>query len=376
MIVKVINDEIEFQKLREDWNRLATYSTNEFDWIYYWWMNHKEGNELQVLVLEKDNEIVGIASLYIENSTALKYIPIKKLTFLGARISDNIDFFIKEDEHKERSFNTLLDYIFKNVRFDFVEFNQINSCCPNFDLWQKYAKKYGLNFEYAVESRKVNLSNFKSYDEYYENLNKNHKKHLRNANNRIKEVNVEYIFKEAITKEDIKIIANINLKRQRYLYEKGDHTRSCYFLDEKKRNFILDYFCTDNSDTKMLIYMKLNGVPIAYSLSVLSKNTWSYWNGAFDPDYERYSPKKILVNELIKYAFINNYKFFDFLEGNEPYKAYWTNESSKIYNLITNKSAKAKLIFYSRKFLPEALLTKSNSADIRLIMDESYQVDF
>ncbi|EKE03560.1 MAG: cellulose biosynthesis protein CelD [uncultured bacterium] len=377
MIIKHINGEREFEKLRADWNTLAICSTNEFDWIYSWWMNNKDNNELQILVAQKDNKILGIAPLYINNSTALKLIPIRKLTFLGGRLSDNIDFFIQEGEQKEIVFKSLLNHIFEYLKFDLAEFNQINSCCPNFSLWQKYAGQYGLNFEYTVESRKIRLSKFNSYEHYFEYLSKNHRKSIRYANNKIKNDNLKlnYVFKKDITKEDIKIVANINLKRQRYLYNKGDLCRSCYFIDENKKNFITDYFCSNSSDKKMLIYMNNNDAPIAYSLSILSKDTWSYWNGTFDPDYEKYAPKKMLTNEIIKHAFEKQYKIFDFMEGNEPYKADWTNESSQIYNLTTNKSLKAKLVFLSRKFLPESLLTKPYSADARFIADENYKID-
>lgn len=370
MEIRIVKNEQDLVSIEQKWNELAYYSTNNFNWVYKWWLSHKENNDLKVIVAEKDNEIIGIAPLYIENARALKYFKIKKLTFLGQRISDNIDFLIKEDKNREQTFERLLRYITENLKFDLLELNQVNSGCINFDLWQKYASLCNFEFETIADNPVARLADFKSYDEYFNQLSKNHKTNLKRIQNKIKRDfnKVEYLFDKDIKEQDIETVANINIKRQIDLYNKGNLERCSYFTDKQNESFIKDYFCNDSSDSKILSCLKCNDNIIAYTLLTMNNAILTFWNTAFDPDYEKYSPSKLLINEQIKYAFDNNYKYFNFMEGSEGYKLDWSNESYTIYDIKKLNSLKAKLIFSFRQYLPNFMLTKFYTSSLKQII--------
>ena len=54
---------------------------------------------------------------------------------------------------------------------------------------------------------------------------------------------------------------------------------------------------------------------------------------------------------LIKKSYIEGIKIIDFMRGNEPYKANWTNNEKKIYVLSFSKN---KIISYFRKGIDAA----------------------
>jgi len=345
--ISVVENEEGFCNLEKDWNKLAAglIQVNSFDWHYKWWKTYKEKNKLQILVARKNDKVVGIAPLYMHFINEYKLLNFKKLAFLGGDVSDFLDFLIDQGPDKELVFKHLLDYALENISCDYIGFGPINSDYPNFHLWNHYSKKLELEFESYRECAKCRLFEFKSYDEYYEKLNKNLKRSIKYRLNKVKKdnVQVEYVFKTNITEEDIKKIADVNIKRQNFLKEKGKNDRFCYFTDEKKNIFIKDNFCNKNDGTKMLAYITCNGHIASYFLIMLSNNVISCWNTGFDNEFEDYCPSKLLINEIIKYGFENGYEYFDFMRGNDPYKFQWTNRSSFNYNLRKKKSLKTKI---------------------------------
>src|SRR3989339_233675 len=159
MNIRVIENKKDFLNLKNDWDRLSQdlITVNKFEWLYKWWNNFEKGNDLKILIVEKDRKIIGIAPLYIENSRALRFFPFKKLCFLGGRISDYLDFIIDQNQNREAVFSAFLDYILNNLSCDFIDLKQIYSNYPNFDLWEKYADSLNLNFNFHRECTKANI---------------------------------------------------------------------------------------------------------------------------------------------------------------------------------------------------------------------------
>ncbi|EKE03559.1 MAG: hypothetical protein ACD_20C00184G0002 [uncultured bacterium] len=377
MNIKIIDNEQEFLKLKDDWNRLSSglITVNNFNWAYSWWKHHKKSDKLQIIVARLNNKVVGIAPLYLKHMSVFKYLKFTKLCFLGGDLSDYLDFLIQQDSNRESIFTSLLGHSLNNISYDYLGLGQINSNYTNIDLWEKYSKSLNLKFKSYRECHKINLAEFKSADDYINNLSKNLKKDIRRIQNKIERDfdKVEYVFKKDITEKDIEIIANMNIKRQKDLIEKGVNDRFCYFIEKEKANFIKDYFCNGDSGSKMIVYLKCNDIPIAYDMVLQNYNSISFWNGTIDPDYEKYSPTKLLMIEFIKYAFENDITIIDFLRGDDPYKLQWTNDFSLNYNLTKTKSLKARLAYLYKECLPESMLQKLKSTDIRVLLDEGYQ---
>lgn len=377
--IDVINDEEKFLELESDWNRLSQgmIAINSFEWMQNWWKNFKKSNELNILIARQNGKIAGIAPLYIDNGVALKILKFKKLCFLGGDISDYQDFLIEDNDHRETVFKALFEYIINNISYDLLELKQISSFYPNFDLWQKYAGTVDAKFSSIMECHKVQLSGFSTYQDYYNQLGTSHKDHIRKGQNRANKdfKKVEYIFKQDISKEDIDDIADLNIQRQKDKFEQGDEKRFCYFLDNAKSSFIKDFFCESPTKGKMLSILKFGDEIVTYHLMLPWGNTLSMWNTAFNAKYHKYNPAKLLINEIIKYAFDNNYVTVDFLRGKDPHKLKWTNDFSENYILERKKTLKAKLIFFYRENIPDFLKKKYSYADICSNEKEAADID-
>ncbi len=362
MNIRVVESDNDFLSLRDDWDRLAQnlLPAQKFTWMYTWWMYRKEGNKLWILVVEEDNKVIGMAPLYVRKIPILKILTLEKLCFLGEQITPYLDFLILQDQRRETVFQTLLTCVFQNLPYDILGLTDINSHYPNFDLWQKYSTLLDFKMEVSFECPKICFSHYESYNDYYKQLSKNQRQSLKFRYNKTKQnnVHIEYIFKKNITEDEMSTIANIHIKRQKFLQEKGVSGRYSHFTDQQESKFIRSYFCSGEPDSKMLACMKCNGSIVSYILLFVTKNTLSYWNTAFDTDYEEYAPTKLLINELIKYAFESKYDYFDFMRGGDSYKFQWANDASVNYQITRHKTQKAKLAYLCKNIAPDFLLPK------------------
>jgi len=376
MKVKIIENDKDFLSLKNDWNKLSINLPNNFNWLYKWWWYYKRNNELKILVAEENSEVIGIAPLYIQNTTIFRYFHYRKLQLLGGLTSCNFDFLIKDTENRENIFKYFINYIFTNFKFDIFEFSRINTNCKNFELWAKYSLHYDLYFKELMFYRKINLNKFKSYEEYYRSLNNDLKEVITLAAKKIKRerLKVEYVFSKEISENDFKVITNINIKNQNYLLDKGITPEFHNYSDVRSKNFLKEYFCLDNSGSSIMAYMKINGRIIAYLLLLKNNDSIYVCNGGFLDQYKEYSPFNLLINAQIKYAFQHSFKYFDFMEGNEEYKEQWSNDASKIYTLNKNKSFKSRIISIAQAMPPVLQFRKNHFEEDLMESDDLYKI--
>jgi len=57
-------------------------------------------------------------------------------------------------------------------------------------------------------------------------------------------------------------------------------------------------------------------------------------------NYNKYSPGKILISELIKWSITKKIKVFDFGLGEENYKKYWSNRTESLFRYFYTKNLK------------------------------------
>lgn len=69
----------------------------------------------------------------------------------------------------------------------------------------------------------------------------------------------------------------------------------------------------------------LDATPVAIEIGFCRQGHYFSYLGAFDPDYAHYSPGKALIGEVLKWAFQNGIRSYDFLGNPSQYKQDWSN---------------------------------------------------
>jgi CelD/BcsL family acetyltransferase involved in cellulose biosynthesis len=74
-----------------------------------------------------------------------------------------------------------------------------------------------------------------------------------------------------------------------------------------------------------LLWLEVNGRPIAMQYNFDFHGTTHYYLSGFDPEWQQFSPGLVLMGRAMARAIDRGRSEFDFLRGDEPYKARWAN---------------------------------------------------
>lgn len=130
--VEVVTTEDGFDRLEDAWNQLLNQTGvkghifQTFDWQRLWWKHFSENHDLRILVVWKNNALIGIAPFFIEKETSLVFYNSLKLKLIGSPIavrnmadgrgrytvSDYQDVII-HPEYRKEVVNILLSYLEK-----------------------------------------------------------------------------------------------------------------------------------------------------------------------------------------------------------------------------------------------------------------------
>jgi CelD/BcsL family acetyltransferase involved in cellulose biosynthesis len=72
-----------------------------------------------------------------------------------------------------------------------------------------------------------------------------------------------------------------------------------------------------------LQWLELNGRPVAAEYGLAGAKVVFSYQGGFDPAASDESPGHLITQGAIKLAIEQGFSGFDFLRGDEPYKAHW-----------------------------------------------------
>ena len=92
--------------------------------------------------------------------------------------------------------------------------------------------------------------------------------------------------------------------------------------------------------------LKINNEIVAANIGIIENRRFYYLVPVvFSDKYSSFSPGKQLIYKLINWSKNNQVDSFDFGIGDEIYKKYWSNHSTRIFRHIDYKGIKG-LIFY------------------------------
>jgi CelD/BcsL family acetyltransferase involved in cellulose biosynthesis len=115
----------------------------------------------------------------------------------------------------------------------------------------------------------------------------------------------------------------------------GQHTSTIFSSSERARRFYAEA-CARYQDRGLLdlTLLEVGGRVVAGGLSFVDRGTFYYYLPAWDPDLATLAPSSLLLAHLVERACETGLQRFDFMLGEEPYKASWANEQRQTVNLV------------------------------------------
>lgn len=310
---RVLKSVDEFQAIKQEWNRFRVDPMSSFDWNFSWWKAFGSKGQLQLVQFERDGTTIGFAPFYID-----RWLGMKRFRFIasGDTCTDYADIICAPLHHDLCAFS-LAEHI-RDEAYDVVELE-----CTKHDQVATLLKQH-LDSAYRCDHREAEPCWKLSLPESWQEFKANSKSSLRRKINRAERnlASSEYELKSTSSGLPVdrafKILKELHTKRWASLGKKGifDDPMIDQFLQSAVNELSI------GGGTEIAVASK-NSVPIGAQLYFDSSEGYQFYQSGYCPDAMRLEPGHMLFTNMVKRAIERGDKCFDFLRGNESYKAFW-----------------------------------------------------
>ncbi|HCG91846.1 MAG TPA: hypothetical protein DEZ08_08445 [Dehalococcoidia bacterium] len=292
-------------------------------WESVWWNHFSKGKTWHGLYLEKNRQIVGIAPMWSTGDT---------LSLIGNTETVDYNDFIILPEYAEEFLNSVVDhFIISNNNY--LNLYSIHENSQTKTLLPKIAKEKGLTINITEEDVSPGIILPNTWDDFLAGLNKKDRHELRRKLRRLD--TVENCVVQVIDDSDkLDEYFSIFIKLM-----KMSRTEKESYLDIEKESYFKSIFeiAADNKYLKLFL-MSIDGTYASASLCFDYKGKRLLYNSGNNHDFDYYSVGLLLHSLAIKDAINNNFKYFDFLRGDEQYKYKLGGSNKQVYTLEVSKN--------------------------------------
>jgi len=314
--------------LRPAWNALARgVPFRNFDWLESWWRSYgvSAGNELFVLaVFEGDRELIGLAPWYLEKSAAGRVI-----RFLGSGevCSDYLTVLCRAGREADVT-RALADWLCGSASrceerpaWDQIELGGVDeSDVIVAQLVELLAARGNLVHRRSRSSCwRVKLPS--EWDEYLNILSKSHRKQIRRLERdyfQTGRARLVTATNDAELAGGLETLGRLHQRRRQSLGERGCFSSARFVaFHEQTAGRLL------RSGQLRLVWLEVDGRTVAVEYQVLGDGVVYAYQSGIEPDALEHEPGRLITLAVIKQAIAEGRRAFDFLRGDELYKAHW-----------------------------------------------------
>ena len=316
-IVKIneLNEET-IKEWKELWN--LSKNKNYFN-SFEWFENYTSTFSIKQFILLK-----GYSTKGLEFILPLIYVKKNNLKCIGGKYLDKVSFLYNDNPMK------CIDNLKR-----YAKENHISITLYECDFNTCFLENKDCIIEFASDNPYVDLN--QNLDNVIKSKEKRYIKNIIRKNN---EVNFKIIVGKN-AQNYIETIFDIENRSNK------PKLRKALFIDDKSKNLFRKI-----SQTKygMLCILYYNGLPIAHMLGLIVPNqTFMAYHMAYDKQYRKYQPGKLVIYHLLNYLKNQSYSIFDFSRGNSILKRHFSIENAKHYNIYINPNLNIKIHFIYKK---------------------------
>jgi len=347
-----INSVIGMISIRNDWKELLLKSKDatpfqSWEWNYTFVEDFKFSERLKIIAgYNEDNELIAIAPLQLTRH----FVPfIKVLEFIGSGPSDYSDFLILEDYKQS----------FLKAFFDFVEENRDWTVLNFMSLREDTMKLISHELCVEISSQTVcPLALLPTTMKQFES--EMNKRELNSVKRKVRKLVSENRLKYSVleSQEDLEMSIDnfIELHQQRH-NSKGE--RGKIYSRQQRERFHRFSALMCNSGLLKIETLKIDDRVVAANfILALKEKKYNYLSG-MDPQYSNFKPGKILIYYMIEDAIKKGYEVYDFLQGDEKYKYYWSNDEVKLYNVSYSRAKRRVYLWKKGRELRRAMFSST-----------------
>jgi CelD/BcsL family acetyltransferase involved in cellulose biosynthesis len=326
--------------LAAEWDRLARgVPFRGWAWSANWWRRYAGGpngrqgtNGLFLLaVFDEEGHLAGIAPWYVEHSAAQGRV----LRFLGSgEVASDYLSLPCRPEYEERVSGNLADWLVgehwsqigrlsvpDSDRWDLLELTGVDAGDSAVARLAAAMEARGNPVHRRPGARCWRIELPGTWDDYLAGLSKDHRKQVRRIQQRLLATGRAVL--HTVTREDElpqaeQILVDLHQRRQNKLGGPGR------FASERFASFHHDVMPELLREGQLgLHWIELDGKPVAAEYHLIGDDVVYAYQSGVDPDALDCWPGTLAHAATIRSAIGRGMRGFDFLRGDEPYKAHW-----------------------------------------------------
>lgn len=324
--LETVRDIGKFEWLRLEWNELLKASSSNsvfltWEWLFTWWKHLSGRRQLHLLVLRRDNKLVGVAPLAIRARQPERLIPFRTLEFLGTGTvgSDYLDLIIRRGEEDD-VLKALTSYLLHHKLV--IEFTRVKATSMLVARLESELVDRGWAVSHTTVGvcPYIDLSDM-SWDSYLQTLGPAHRANVRRrTKSAIKKFELKLELPNSERHRSIYFAMFVDLHRKRW--ESRDDVDEMDTPDMLQFHAELSRIASQREWLRLFILF-LDGVPAAAIYAFMYNNKYYFYQSGFDPAFSRYSVGLVMMGLTIKAAIDEGADEYDMLHGNESYKYLW-----------------------------------------------------
>lgn len=323
-----------FESLADHWQHLIEESPEPtfFDsqtWQQTWWDEFGEGSELKLLTVRSDSgDVSMIAPLMVDGS---------EVSFLGS--TDLVDYhdFLTKDRLTPRCIQTVVSAISEMPEIDKILLQSLPGNSPTITQFREAAEQAGWNVEIEQEDVAPRIELPDTWEEYVSNLRKKDRHELRRKLRRL-EAAGEVKLVELSSPEYIEPAMGDFMR----LHRMSTPDKNEFMTTEREQFFCKVAVALARENLTRLVFLEIDGVREATSLSFVSGNVRYLYNSGYNPAQSKLSVGLLNHALAIKSSIESGHRIFDFMRGNESYKYHLGGTDRQVFALTATRRTSGK----------------------------------
>jgi CelD/BcsL family acetyltransferase involved in cellulose biosynthesis len=324
MPIQLVKNIHELEKYESDWDRLATNPAMAFHWMKSWWQAFGANHELHVLVVSNDQGIViGIAPWYISKkpgTRTLKFLGSGKVCsdYLQILTQPNDQIVVESAlfDHIEKATTRVAAVsIFRGIELEGIQADKSQMI----GLLSRFTEKGYQVLDKPLENAwQIALPD--TWENLLATLYSSFRRKIKKCVERIDSgvLQVRNAETESDWQQAYSVLSELHQARRKSIHSDGcfDDARFCKFLHGAIPAMM-------KKSQARVVWLTADNKPIAACLLLLGQSYIGMYQSGIDPDSMSFEPGHTLAGFLIRDAIRNKVATYDYMRGNEPYKALW-----------------------------------------------------
>lgn len=333
------------------WERLRREAPTETpfltpDWLEAWSRHLGPAGPPVLLAVVEGAELRGLAPLH---RTRIGATGLTALRPLGLGVSDYLDLLLSPaPEERRAGLGQVMEALETRLTaWDLLDLPNLPADSPTIDALTSLTGDRGLRSIVLPGYVCPSIALEGTWGDFSKSRPSKFRYNLRSRLRRLGELG-DVRFRTATDAEDARgclgELTHLHARRWQ-----GQRTSTIFSSSARGRAFYAEVVGSYASRGLLdLTVLEVGGRLAAGSLGFVDRDTFYYYLPAWEPELSAYAPGSLLLAHLVQRAFEQGLRRFDFMLGDEPYKAVWaTEERRTVRFLVANRGPRGRVALAS-----------------------------